>query len=327
MDEFSFIDSIRPSYYKQPSLVKGIGDDAAVFRPSGQDVVTAVDTMVEGVHFSRKTMSPFYMGYRALAANLSDLSAMGSTPAFYLVSIVVPEEWEQEELNELYTGMKSLADEYSVDLIGGDTVSGDQLSISVTVFGYVDRGKSRYRSSAKPDDIVFVTGTLGDSRAGLEILLNDLSIDSKEAAFFIERHRRPVPRVDFAQSLLSIERVTLNDVSDGIASEAHEIAEASQVDLHLTMEDVPFTDFIKKWFNKSYKEWMLSGGEDFELIGTVAGEDWNVVEEAAKECGISITKIGTVKEMAHEQPEVYIYENNEKKKLMKSGYTHLKRGE
>ncbi|WP_318036106.1 thiamine-phosphate kinase [Halobacillus salinarum] len=179
MDEFSFIQSIRPSAYHQESLIKGINDDAAVFEPKDRQVVTSVDTMVNGVHFSKDTMEPFHMGFRALAANLSDLAAMGSKPAFYLVSIVVPDHFIQQELHELYRGMRELAEEYRIDLIGGDTVSGKELTISITVIGYVEKGKARYRSHAQPGDLVFATGTLGDSRGGLECLLKGFNPSEK----------------------------------------------------------------------------------------------------------------------------------------------------
>ena len=162
MDEFSFINLIKQDYYTQSTLIKGVGDDGAVFRQSSKDIVTAMDTFVEDIHFSRKTMRPFYIGYRALAANISDLAAMGASPAFYLVSIIIPKSWSEDELLQIFTGMKTLAKTFNMDLIGGDTVSGQQLSISITVIGYVQRGKARYRSSAQDGDIVFVTGTLGD---------------------------------------------------------------------------------------------------------------------------------------------------------------------
>src|SRR5699024_2746982 len=124
MDEFSFIDSIKQHTYKQASLLKGIGDDAAVFRQMSQDIVTATDTMVEDIHFSRKTMEPFQIGYRALAVNLSDLAAMAAQPAFYLVSVVIPPHWRTEEVKEIFNGMQKMASCYHMDLIGGDTVSG-----------------------------------------------------------------------------------------------------------------------------------------------------------------------------------------------------------
>src|SRR5699024_6657561 len=167
MDEFSFIDSIKQYTYKQPTLKKGIGDDAAVFRQPSEDIVTAVDTFVEDIHFTRKTMDPFHVGYRALAANISDLASMGASSAFYLVLIVIQKNWPTEEIEQIFFDMKDLAGLYIFDLVGGDTVSGKELTISFTFIGYVDRNKVRYRTQAEVGDVFFVTGTHGDSQVRL----------------------------------------------------------------------------------------------------------------------------------------------------------------
>lgn len=324
MDEFSFIKSIEPSFYRQSSLIKGISDDAAVIRPTGEDIVTAVDTMVEGVHFSKETMQPYHVGHRVLAANVSDLAAMGSTPAFYMVSLTVPSSWNQEELEELYQGMQQLARLYNMDLIGGDTVSGSELSVTVTVIGTVPKGKARYRSVAKPDDILFVTGTLGDARAGLEWLLNGGTEIDEDVDYLVKRHRTPFPRVEFAQSLVTLSRLTLNDVSDGIANEANEIAEASDVDLLIDASKIPFSTAIFRKYPEKYEEWMLSGGEDFELLGTVSEEDWSLLNEAARNKGVTVTRIGKVTLKREVSPKVWIRKNERLEVLDPSGYTHLK---
>ncbi|WP_424475624.1 thiamine-phosphate kinase [Oceanobacillus kimchii] len=320
MDEFSFINSIKPKFYQQSSLLKGIGDDAAVFR-SSMDIVTAVDTFVEDVHFSRSTMEPYHIGYRALGANISDLAAMGASPSFYLVSIVIPKNWIQEELSQIYLGMDDLASKYHMDIIGGDTVSGKQLTISITVIGYTNTNKARCRQHAKEGDIVFVTGTLGDSQAGFHILTNENNryIDQD---FYIGRHRKPEPRVAFAQALESLERVSLNDVSDGIANEASEIAEASNVSIVLSENDIPVSRSFNQFTYEQQYQWKLSGGEDFELLGTVAKYDWDVVKKAAEQTNTQLTIIGNVIE--ENKHPVYIEDNDVRKGLKKSGYTHLK---
>ncbi|MYL51491.1 thiamine-phosphate kinase [Halobacillus litoralis] len=324
MDEFSFIRSIKPDHYRQSSLIKGIDDDAAVFRPSGHDVVTAVDTMVEGVHFTRQTMEPEQIGYRVLAANISDLAAMGSTPAFYMVSITIPSDWTHEELERVYEGMKRLGDSYQMDLIGGDTVSGSELSLSVTVIGMVQKGKARYRSTAEAGDVLFVTGTLGDSRAGLEWLLNPKGQASEDHTYLVQRHQTPVPRVIFASHLSHLERLALNDVSDGIANEAKEIAEASDVDLFIDLKALPFSEPIRNVFPEHYVNWGLSGGEDFELLGCVPEKDWSQVIEAAEHAGVPVSKIGHVKTKEGPVPVVMVNKSGEWERLTSSGYTHLK---
>ncbi|ASN07075.1 thiamine-phosphate kinase [Virgibacillus necropolis] len=320
MDEFSFIQSIKQDTYRQPSLLKGVGDDAAVFRQSSEDVVIAVDTFVEHVHFSKETMKPFHIGHRVLAANISDIAAMGGRPAFYLVSIVIPKHSTTIERNELFAGMRSLSDRYKMDLIGGDTVSGQEMSISVTVIGYVPQKKARYRSDAREDDIVFVTGTLGDSQAGFHILNNPGKYS--DAFYYIDKHRMPIPQVEFAQQLEVIDRVALNDISDGIGNEASEIAEASNVSLYLYEEKLPTSESYKQFPLELQEKWKLFGGEDFELVGTVSKDNWDLVQDTAKEIGIHVTEIGYVSH--YRNNHVYLHKDNQLVPLKKDGYNHFK---
>lgn len=323
MNEFQFIDAIKPKTYKQPSLIKGIGDDAAVFRQTSQDIVTAVDTFVEDIHFSTKTTEPEHIGYRALAANISDLAAMGAKPAFYLVSITIPKNSNLSRLQAIFQGMNQLAAEYQMDLIGGDTVSGRELTISITVIGFVDHERVRYRHQAEPGDKVFVTGTLGDSRAGLYILQNDIEVKNRE--YFIRRHQTPTPRVAFAQALSSLTRVALNDISDGIANEASEIAEASKHPLYIYEDKIPVSQHFNQFSAERQRNWKLFGGEDFELLGTVPEKDWPMVQNAAEQTNVQVTAIGYVGDLKEANDElVYLYENAKLRPLTKLGYDHLK---
>lgn len=324
LDEFELIQSIVPKQYKQSSLVKGIGDDAAVFNPEGYEVVTAVDTFVDGVHFTKSTMALEDIGYRALAANLSDLAAMGSTPKFYLVSIVIPNGWHVSEIQEIFKGMRELASLYNVDLIGGDTVSGKELCISITVIGYALANQIRYRHLAKVDDVVFVTGTLGDSRAGLQLLLNQNMQNYSEFEYFINRHRRPTPRLHFSQQLGHLKRIAFDDISDGIASEANELAVASNVDILLMDELIPTHPLLAKIESNGTDNWKYVGGEDFELLGTVCASDFAEVKRIANETNTMVTEIGKVCKRKHTEPVVILDRNGHLEKLEKKGYTHLK---
>src|SRR5699024_5500806 len=168
MDEFALIEIIKQKTYRQSGLIKGIGDDGAVFRNRSSDIVTCVDTFVDRVHFSQETMSFYHVGYKCLAVNISDLCAMGASPSFYLVSIVVPDSVGSDYIKQIYDGMDAFAKRYAIDLIGGDTVSGEQLMITVTAIGNVPENRVRYRSTAQIGDYIFVTGTLGDAQACLE---------------------------------------------------------------------------------------------------------------------------------------------------------------
>lgn len=325
MDEFDLIRRITPKETHQHSLVMGIGDDASVYQPHSHcEEVVCVDTMVEHVHFRFDFSTPFEVGFKALAVNVSDIAAMGGTPKYYLVSIAIPPHGDEEIVAALYQGMKDLADTYHMDLIGGDTVATrSDFVITVTVIGEVPKGTACYRHSAQTGDVVFVTGELGSSAAGLSLLMNEVDpVKTVDTAFFLGRHKMPKPYIDAGQICSSFPRVTLNDVSDGLASELNEIAEASHVTMEIDAAKLPVhTDL--SMLRKEWLEWVLFGGEDFVLTGTIPEADWGSFEKQCKEKEIQVTRIGQVK---HDQAAGVILKDNDKQtNLMKKGYNHFKR--
>ncbi|WP_194840952.1 thiamine-phosphate kinase [Filobacillus milosensis] len=320
MDEFSFIQSIRPKYYKQSSVIKGIGDDGAIVKPPfDSDLVMATDTMVNNIHFSLDYMTFEDVGYRVLAANLSDLAAMGSSPLYYLVNITSPKYMTNSNLKRIIDGMKELAGQYKMDLIGGDTTSGNELVITVTVLGSLPNSKYRLRSSARLNDIVFVTGNLGESGYGLKLLQSNV-----EHHYFNQKHIRPSPRIDFVDATTNVKRMCLNDISDGLSSELYEIAEASKVSIAIDWAEVPFHDEMASLDHTELRKLTLSSGEDFELVGTCSDEDWNKIREVCDQHQIKVTQIGQVIDDMTTQPTVYINEYGKRKRLNREGYKHGK---
>jgi thiamine-monophosphate kinase len=327
-DEFEWIKAITPKkVFQQSVLKKGIGDDAAVYEGnSSYDDIACMDTMVEDVHFSRKTMEPFHIGYKALASNLSDIAAMGGSPLFYLVSIAIPNNWTESELKDIYKGMASLANKYQVDLIGGDTISIKKyLVISVTVLGRVKKGHYVLRESAKPGDLVFVTGNVGDSACGLSLLLKK-GLDGSfidEERHLIKEHQMPIPQVEAGRLFGELGlRLSLNDISDGLASEANEIAEASNVQLIIDYDKLPISKYIKKYEINEQFRWTLYGGEDYQLVGTIGEEHWSTIQQAFNKNGLCITAIGKVTDG---DPEVMLNCQGKSITLKKGGYNHFKK--
>ncbi|MBB5172630.1 thiamine-phosphate kinase [Texcoconibacillus texcoconensis] len=322
-NEFDWLKKVQPQ--KTPGhLIQGIGDDAALYQSEASfDEVATVDTMVEDVHFKKSTMSPTDIGYKALAINLSDIAAMGGKACYYLVSIAIPQSgWTEDEVVEIYAGMKELANRCGAVLIGGDTVStNDRLVVTVTVIGRVETGRKLLRSNAKPGDIVFVTGPLGSSAAGLHLLLKgDKRLEAFEYEAVVRAHQRPEPQLDIGRVLAkSGFRVSLNDVSDGIASEAHEIAEASGVVIDLFEGDLPYHESLDDFPEQKWK-WILSGGEDFQLLGTIARDEWDHVKGSVEGQGGEIYAIGEVKEG---ESSVYLHNENGIHSIDKSGYQHF----
>jgi len=327
MDEFDFINKITPKKRKHPNIKMGIGDDAAIYRPdSEKDQVVCVDTMVEGVHFLKHLSTPYEVGYKALAVNISDIAAMGGVPLYYLVAISIPNTWKESELIDIFQGMNEIASHYNMSLIGGDTVSTSKdLVVTVTVIGEVEQNVRTLRSKAEDGDIVFVTGTVGDSSAGLDILLGKYVIDDASIKeYLIERHKRPTPQVKAGRIISSVKRASLNDISDGLASELHEIAESSQVGIIINEEDLPISQELSQIKQTcDITKWMFYGGEDFELVGTTSPESWEQLKRLCNEQSIKITKIGYV---SKKYTGVYLKKKNKGgEPLHKSGFNHFKK--
>lgn len=327
MDEFDFINKVKPDRIFQQNVKVAIGDDAAIYESShGFHQVVCVDTMVEGVHFLRNLSSPFEIGYKALAVNVSDLAAMSAIPLYYFISLAVPSNWNEDDLIEIYKGMKKLSEEYKMDLLGGDTVStSDKLVITVTVIGEVEEGRRTLRCNAKNEDIVFVTGTIGDSAAGLAILLGQTFIHNESLlTYFTEKHKMPIPQVKAGRLVGELKRASLNDISDGLASELNEISEASHVGITIDEEALPLSDELLTLQSTSLlQDWALYGGEDYELVGTTSPDSWEKLKKDCNELGIKITKIGFV-DPSHKEV-VLKTKNQEYINLKKSGYNHFKK--
>jgi thiamine-monophosphate kinase len=295
--------------------VLGIGDDAAVVEaPPGESSplqwLLAVDTMVETVHFNSATMADADIGWKALAANVSDIAAMGGKPRHALVSVSAPRAWEPARIRRLYDGLYACAEHYGVAVIGGDTTSSPaQLVLAVTAVGTVEAGRAIRRAGAQPGDAVFVTGPIGMAAAGLHFLLaaaaasggQCVPLAAAEAAgtaALVQAHRRPAPSVRAARMLAARGTVTsLNDVSDGLASEAWEIAEASGVKVALRDSLLPRSGSMAAYAARcgvDPLEWMLYGGEDYVLLGTIASVDAREAKAALSEAGLPMYLIGEV---------------------------------
>lgn len=325
-NEFDWIKSIQPAKHNQSAVEVGIGDDAAIVRPNdGYDTVLAVDTMVEGIHFTKDTMTAEDIGYKALAVNLSDIAAMGAIPLYYIVSIAVPKTgWTQEETRGIYNGMAELAEMHEIDLIGGDTVSiKGPLVISVTIGGEVEKERRLLRQNAEPGDVVFVTGPLGRSPYGLDYLLEygrERAEEMPTVLSYLQAHQRPVPHIAVGRFLAGRDaRIALNDISDGIAHEAKEIAEASGAALVIDWEALPVDEKLKEAPLEKQEDWVLYGGEEFQLVGTVAAAEWTKLQEAAADEGFELTAVGSV--TAGEG--VFLRRNNTLETISRSGYTHF----
>ncbi len=272
--ELALVRRIANALAIRPGVAVGIGDDAAVLEGDPPTVVTQ-DLLVDGVHFRRTTGSFGDIGHKALAVNLSDLAAMGATPVAAFVGLGLPADdpLSGDAIDELYAGMEALAALHGVTIAGGDLTRAPALVLAVTAVGRMDAGtRPCLRSTAVPDDLVWVTGALGGAAAGLALLEHpELAAGVAEADALRARSRRPTPRVDAGRQLAAAGATAMMDCSDGLALDATRLASASGVAIEIDLHDLPLTEGVIAVANATGKTADLlaaTGGDDYELIVT-----------------------------------------------------------
>ncbi|MEO8307171.1 MAG: thiamine-phosphate kinase [Pseudomonadota bacterium] len=301
LGEFDLIDRYFRSAQspdRRRGIVLGIGDDAALLEPRpGQQLVAALDTLVEGRHFPHGS-APRSIGHRALAVNLSDLAAMGATPAWYLLALTLPAV-DEKFLGEFASGMMDLAREHDVALVGGDTTAGP-LSISVQVLGHVPPGAALLRSGAQPGDLLFVSGWPGEAAAGLQLEMGSarVSPDASDADASATRLRQrflfPEPRVALGVALRGLASACI-DISDGLAGDAHKIAVASGCGVAIEAQKALVSPALEATLGReAAMRAVLTGGDDYELCFTVPANRLAELAHALINVKCPVTCIGVM---------------------------------
>jgi len=289
-----------------------MGDDGAIL-PIDQDksLVVTTDVLVDEVHFSDRTTSGFDAGWRSVAANLSDLAAMGATPIGITVGLALPEMKTVDWVEDLYRGIKSCLDRYKTPLVGGDLCRSKITTIAITAFGEVNPQQAIRRNNAKPGNAILITGLHGLSRGGLEILLNpdiDNNLEIEEKSKLIQAHQKPKPRLDVLDYLVSIPsdiEIAGMDSSDGLADAIAQICQSSNVGARIKRENlIIFTGLNKLVDINQALSWLLYGGEDFELVLSLP---WSFAEQLVKQLGQEAKIIG---EITQKKEIVFIEEEN-----------------
>ena len=270
-----------------------IGDDCAIL-PGGQ--LVSVDSLAEGTHFSLETTSLADLGWKAAAVNLSDIAAMAGRPRHLLISLGFPATIVEAQIEQFYAGFVDCANSFRVKIAGGDLIKAPIMSISVTVIGDAHEHGVMKRSGAKPGDVVVVTGDFGASAAGLHLLMEQQKTSgatqfherlaaANARSYCINRHRRPFPRLCESWALNRSARGegALMDASDGLADALSQIAWASQVSIKVDLEKVPVHQETAETAKKAGidpLDWVLYGGEDYELVACVSEESWQKIRDA-----------------------------------------------
>ena len=292
MGEFDLIKRYFLRKSLQNDVILSVGDDCAITSiPTGYQLAITTDTLVEGTHFL-PSISPADLAYKSVAVNLSDLAAMGATPTWMSLALTLP-EIKEEWLAEFSQSLFAILDRYGVSLIGGDTTKGS-LSITLTAQGFLPENQGLFRHQAKVGDWIFVSGFLGDSAAGLDLLLQNRKIENESDRYFIQRHLHPTPRVELGLALRSFSCCAL-DISDGLLADLEHILERSQVGAEIYLENLPLSRHLCTQYEQTQAEkFALTGGEDYELCFTVSEEKREEMEQVLRSQGIKVTCIGKI---------------------------------
>ena len=294
LGEFGLIDRLTKGFENHnPSTLKGVGDDAAVMDFKDKKTVVSTDLLIEGVHFDLSYVPLKHLGYKAVSVNVSDIYAMNATATQITVSIAVSNRFPLEALEELYAGIRLACDRYKVDLVGGDTTSSTRgLIISVTAIGEANEEDLVYRNGAQPNDLIVLTGDIGGAYMGLQILEREKAVfqvnpnsqpDIEMYSYILERQLKPEARKDIPPLLkqLAIKPTAMMDVSDGLSSELLHICKQSGVGCRLYEDKIPLDPQVISTceeFNLDSTTIALSGGEDYELLFTIAQADYDKIK-------------------------------------------------
>jgi len=290
MKEFDLISDYFTWSIKDPSVVLGVGDDAAIFNlKQSYQLVTTTDTLTEGVHFNAST-SAKDIAHKSLAVNLSDIAAMGAIAKYFTLAIALP-KIDQSWLQDFSDSLRQLSNLYDVSLIGGDTTRGS-LSITINMIGIVENSKALTRSGAQPGDGIYVSGTIGDAGFCFWKLSNGLVPSNNE----LKRLNCPTPRVELGLELKNIASACI-DISDGLEQDLSHILKASSVGAVIEVEKIPISESLQVHI-KDTNDWSipLCGGDDYELCFTIPKGNEKALKQISESCNIDITRIGLVRE-------------------------------
>ena len=334
--EFGLIARFRArAIVRTPEIRRAIGDDAAVLAlAAGDEAVVTTDLLIEAVHFHCDWVSARDLGWKSLAVNLSDLAAMGATPLAAFIGLGLPRDLATEWVDEFYVGLEECAAEFGATIAGGDTTASPQgVTIAVTLLGKVATGKALLRSGAQAGDALVVTGTLGDSAAGLRLLQRpevEVATDIREP--LLRKHNVPVPRLREAAAAMRVATIhAAIDLSDGLAGDAGHLAEESHVGIEIEEDAIPISPECRAACKALAPDGgscgadpidlALRGGEDYELLLAVDSDDAARVMAAINEAGTATTVVGKV--VASQQQTVVLRQPSGRVRPVAGGFQHF----
>ena len=301
-------------------LLVDAGDDAAAWRCGVATELFTTDTAVDGVHFTRDTTPWRDLGWKIMAANVSDIAAMGGLPLYALVTLGLPPDLDVQGLKSLYGGLLELGNSYGVAIVGGDIVRSPIVFVTVSLTGFCD-GDPILRSSASRGDSVAITGYLGSSAGGLEIMSKGLEVPADAGEYLRAARLRPEPRIDQGRILCQHGVRAAIDVSDGLIDDMSKLCKASGVAASLEAGCIPVHPSLKKVFPHQYLEKAFAGGEDYELLFTAPGE---LMERVIPLLGPDSAVIGKIVDGEAGQVEVIDPATGQQLRTPHSGWDHFR---
>jgi thiamine-monophosphate kinase len=295
---------------KNPGSVKlGIGDDCALIKidPTEEIAITS-DMLVSGRHFFPDA-NPEWLGWKALAVNLSDLAAMGAKPAGFTLALALPEP-NSAWLEAFSKGLFGIANQYACPLIGGDTTAGP-LNICITAFGSIPKNKAICRSGALEGDDIWVSGTVGDARLALAALRHEIELPKEDLASIKARMHQPTPRLDLGIALRNLANSAL-DVSDGLLGDLKHILTQSSKDAEIFLDQIPKSTTLRKQALAIQNQYAANGGDDYELCFTAPSCERDTMIKLSADLNLPLTQIGSIKSMQRSAPEIHIVDKNGK---------------
>lgn len=328
--EFGLIERIKKLIPQadQENIFSGIGDDTAIIKISPQKWLLATcDIQIEDVHFRLKHLTPYRLGSRAMAVNLSDIASMGGTPTYALVSMGLPSKFEVRQFDDIFKGMADELKKHSAYIIGGNLAhTSDNLVLDIFLMGEVSPDNILLRSGAQPGDRIFVTGQLGASAAGYHILEKFGKDYPEEYRHFVETHLQPTAKVEAGRQIAQSGYATaMIDLSDGIASDLRHICESSGVGAEIFEHKIPYPEKmgeVAKTVSKNRLDLALHGGEDYELLFIMKSDTSSeTIEKIESDGKIKVTEIGKI--LAKEGQYILVTADNKRHSLQPKGWDHF----
>ena len=314
-NEEQFIDFISKNFEsisRIPSNWLGVGDDAAIITFDSNELIFCADAVVQDVHFRQET-NFFNVGWKAIVSNQSDIAAMGGYPLAFTITLGINKKISEKQLIDLYKGMDSACQKYGGYLIGGDIVKSNEIFISISAIGKnFQKKRSLRRDKANEGDVVAITGEIGNSIAGFEMLENNQNTSNKQTKKFLE----PIPRINEGRAAIEAGIVCGMDISDGLNKDLKRICESSNVKIDIDIEKIPYDKFLEKYFLNEFENKILNSGEEYELILIAPISKIKSLKEK-----IDISIIGKV--TGNNIPEINFYKNNKKINLTSESFDHF----